>query len=45
MTFVGTATGLRYAAGTNGVIMTLGAGATYLPGSIAGTTDGHGMYV
>jgi hypothetical protein len=39
MSWVGTATGSRYGAGTGGQINTQGSGATYFPGSTAGTVD------
>jgi hypothetical protein len=42
--YVGGATGVRYDVETNGVIETNGAGATYLPGSVAGTTATGGIY-
>lgn len=41
-TFSGSATGIRYYADGNGVIFTNGAGASYLPGSVAGTTPTTG---
>ncbi len=44
MTFSGAATGARYYAGTNGVIETQGAGATYLPGNAAGSVASGGQY-
>jgi len=44
-TFSGSATGTRYAATSNGVVETNGAGATFLPGSVAGTTATGGQYV
>ena len=44
MTFTGTVTGQRYQATTNGVIETFGAGATYFPGTSAGTTSTGGQY-
>jgi hypothetical protein len=43
-TFSGAATGTRYLADTNGVIFTNGAGATYLPGNVAGATATGGQY-
>ncbi len=43
--FVGSATGLRYAANTNGIINSNGGGANFFPGSTAGTTDNGGQYV
>lgn len=45
ITFVGTATGVRYSASTNGVINTGGGGANFIPGSIAGATTTGGQYV
>lgn len=44
-TFVGTATGARYAAVTNGIILTNGAGSTYLPGNSGGSVATGGQYV
>lgn len=45
VTFSGSgATGSRYSALSNGAIDSVGGGATFLPGSSAGTTDGHGVY-
>jgi hypothetical protein len=46
MTFVngGMVTGVRYVSLHNGVIYTAGAGAAYIPGSVAGSDDGYGMY-
>lgn len=44
MTFVGSATGQRYSANNNGVIYVAGAGASYFPGSIAGSTSNGGIY-
>lgn len=41
---VGSATGSRYLAETNGVIDTFGKAATFLPGSTAGTTASGGVY-
>ena len=43
-TFTGSATGLRYAATTNGVVNSAGSGATYLPGDSAGQTNSGGQY-
>ncbi|WP_439626145.1 DUF2793 domain-containing protein [Shinella sp.] len=43
-TIVGTATGSRYIAETNGVINTFGKAATFLPGSTAGTIPTGGIY-
>jgi hypothetical protein len=44
-TFSGAATGRRYAVDTNAIINTGGGGATFLPGSIAGTTATGGLYI
>lgn len=44
-TFSGSATGTRYFCGTNGVIDTHGGGASYLPGSVSGSTGSGGQYV
>jgi hypothetical protein len=45
MTYAGTgATGKRYDVAINGVINTFGGGASYFPGSIAGTTATGGQY-
>lgn len=44
ITFSGSATGARYIASTNGVINTAGSGASYLPGSVAGSTATGGQY-
>lgn len=41
---VGSATGSRYLAETNGVVNTFGKAATFLPGSTAGTTPSGGIY-
>jgi hypothetical protein len=43
-TFTGSATGTRYTADMNAEIFVNGAGATYLPGSVAGTTATGGQY-
>lgn len=43
-TFSGGATGKRYDCSLNGVVMVNGAGATYLPGDVAGTTETGGQY-
>lgn len=43
-TFSGAATGVRASATLNGVIQTFGAGATYLPGSVAVSTATGGQY-
>lgn len=43
-TFVGAATGSRYQIFANGVIITGGAGANFLPGNSAGTTLTGGVY-
>ena len=45
VTWSGSATGKRYDATDNGVITTFGGGATYIPGSVAGTTASGGQYV
>jgi hypothetical protein len=45
MTFVGSATGPRYSASTNGVINTNGGGANYFPGNSAGSTTTGGQYL
>ena len=42
--FSGAATGKRYGATLNGVIDTNGAGATYFPGNVGGTTATGGQY-
>jgi hypothetical protein len=39
-----TVTGTRYVSNLNGVINTNGGGANYFPGTVAGTTDGFGVY-
>lgn len=44
VTFSGAATGFRYSVTLNGVIETYGAGATYFPGSSAGTSATGGQY-
>lgn len=44
-TFSGAATGARYNVFANSAIFTNGAGATYLPGNVAGTTATGGIYV
>lgn len=44
-TFSGSATGVRYSAGANGVIRTGGGGASYLPGNAAGSVSDGGVYV
>lgn len=43
-TYSGAATGVRYNANMNGVIVVGGAGATYLPGNSAGSTATGGQY-
>lgn len=43
-TFTGSATGTRYSAILNGVINTSGGGASYFPGSLAGSTATGGQY-
>jgi hypothetical protein len=45
VTFVGSATGVRYFAGTNAIIYTNGGGATYFPGDAAGTVASGGQYI
>jgi hypothetical protein len=45
VTFSGSATGTRYLASANSVINTSGAGATYFPGSVAGSVQTGGQYV
>lgn len=42
--FTGTVTGSRYSASANGVINTSGGGASFFPGSTAGTTATGGQY-
>jgi molybdopterin-binding protein len=44
VTWSGAATGKRYLAFQNGTITTNGGGASYFPGSIAGTTSNGGQY-
>ncbi len=44
-TFSGSATGSRYAASVQAVVYVSGAGATYLPGSTAGSVGSGGQYV
>jgi len=44
MTFVGTATGVRYIVQTNAIVDTSGGGATYFPGNTAGSTATGGQY-
>lgn len=43
-TFSGSATGVRYSAVLNGVIDSIGGGASYFPGNSAGTTATGGQY-
>lgn len=43
-TYSGSATGARYSASLNGVIRTLGGGASYFPGNSAGSTATGGQY-
>lgn len=43
--YTGSATGVRYSSTLNSVINTNGGGATFFPGSIAGTTATGGQYV
>jgi len=45
LTFSGSATGKRYNVIANSLINTGGGGATYLPGSVAGTTSTGGQYI
>jgi len=45
MTFSGSASGARYTAYGNGVIYTNGGGASYFPGSSAGSTATGGQYI
>lgn len=45
VTFTGSATGARYYVAFNGLIRVYGAGANYLPGDAAGSTDGTGIYL
>lgn len=42
--YSGSATGARFNANNNGVIFTAGQGASYLPGSTAGSTSTGGQY-
>lgn len=44
-TFSGAATGTRYLVQSNAVCFTNGAGATFLPGSVAGSTATGGQYI
>jgi hypothetical protein len=44
-TFSGAAGGKRYIAAANGIIDTQGGGASFIPGSIAGTVSTGGQYV
>ena len=41
ITFSGSATGQRYITGSNGTVNTNGSGASYLPGSSAGSGSGY----
>jgi hypothetical protein len=43
--FSGAATGTRYSLSTNGVINTGGGGASFIPGSVSGTSASGGQYV
>ena len=45
VTFSGSATGVRYSIVSNGAVDTNGGGASYLPGSVAGSTSTGGQYV
>jgi hypothetical protein len=45
VTFVGSATGVRYSVSGNGVINTNGGGANALPGDVAGSTATGGQYL
>ncbi len=45
LTFSGSATGPRYSLGTNSVIQTYGAGASYFPGNSAGSVGTGGQYL
>lgn len=45
ITYSGGATGTRYSININGIIQTNGAGASYFPGSIVGSTATGGQYV
>lgn len=44
-TFSGSATGARYSATGNGVVNTIGGGASFLPGNSAGSTSTGGQYL
>ena len=44
ITFSGAATGKRYNVGTNAILNVWGAGATFFPGNVAGTTATGGQY-
>lgn len=44
-TFMGAATGARYSVTGNGVAVTGGGGANYLPGTLAGSTSAGGQYL
>lgn len=44
VTYTGSATGIRYSAVLNGVINTFSAGASFFPGSVAGSTATGGQY-
>jgi hypothetical protein len=43
--YSGSATGTRYVANSNAVINTNGGGASYFPGSVAGSTATGGQYL
>lgn len=45
LTFSGSATGPRYVASTNATINTFASGASYFPGSSAGSVSNNGIYV
>ena len=45
LTFSGAATGPRYLASTNATINTFGSGASYFPGSSAGSVSNNGVYI
>jgi hypothetical protein len=45
MSFSGSATGARYISAENSLIFTNAGGASYLPGSVAGSTSNGGLYI